>query len=275
MKRDNGWIKSATWISSCVLFGVSLNALPAQASTFSRTESNFSFRNFSDSALSNSTFTDTDTFSFSNGGPVLTDANADALFINDPAQANNFVRTEAFVNAPSAFGFAGGESSVIGNFRVGSGTFFSFDFFGSLDVVATVDYPSQEIATAASSVIFSVFDITNTTPVILDIFEFAAGVSTGDNNDFLALNVNEKQNFSFNQSRSFASLDFDGNTEGVQAQVEGRYNRLFGDETLVSLVEVKQGNSTGNSQSIPEPTTSILIGSLISGGFLFKKKAKQ
>ena len=276
MKRKNFGIKSIQVLSGCVLCGLSLNVVPAHAAVLSRTDSRFEFDQFSDNALTNNTFSDTDTFSFSNGGPVVTEAIADVLFIDDPAQAGNFVRTEAFVDAPSAFGLAEGEASLVGSFSVGSGESFAFDFLGTMNLVAAVDNPVLETATATSSIIFSVFNTTNTTPVLLDIFELGAGLATGTSNDFLSLNVNEQQNFAIDSSRTFAGLDFEGNTKGIQAQVAGRYSRLFDDETLISLVEVKQSTSTGRSvpdgQAIPEPTTSILIGGLLSSGLLLKKK---
>ena len=286
MKRDNFWLKSVKWLSGCVFFSVSLSTLPAQAATFSRATSNFVFSQFSDNAFSTGTFTNTDTFAFAGGGAtmppetnaIVATADAEAIFINDAAQAGNFVRTEAFVDTPLGIAIADGEASLVGTFNIGAGDSFSFNFLSIVDLIATVDNSSQGVATAESSVAFNILNITDSTPIILDIFELSAGISTGDNNDFLALNISEQNNFLINQQQSFAALDFDGDTREVQSQVVGSYRRFFADETLISVVESKQSSSFGsngpNNQSIPEPTTSILIGGLISSGLLLKKKAK-
>ena len=114
MKQTNFDIKPAHWLSGCMVIGMSLTTLPVQAVTFSKTESNFTFGQFSDNALSSQAFADTNTFTVSDGGTALADADAETLFIDDPAQAGNFVRTEAFVDSPSAFGFASPKYSELG-----------------------------------------------------------------------------------------------------------------------------------------------------------------
>ena len=273
MKRIEWLITPAKLIPGCAVFTVLLSPLSAEALSLSRSESTFRFNDFSSISFSNEAFADTTTVSTSDDEIAAADAVAEAIFIDGADQANNTVRTETFATTPPSFSGASGDAFIAGNFNIDAGGIFSFDFLGTIDLFAFVDKPVQEIATATSSIFLNIFDTTNDTPFLLDTLEFSAGISTENDNDFLTFNISDPNYFSIDGSQTFADVNVGDSTETVKSQIAGRYHRTFADATRISLVEVK--NSTSTSQSIPEPTTSALVGLLLSSGFMLKRRGNK
>ena len=261
-------------LGSCVLCGVGLVSLPTQAVTLATSEGNFSFDTFSHPALFGEASINTEAFIGFNAakpeGSVI-QSTGDAFFNTDPAEASNVLVSEVLLTQPT-FATANGVASILGDFSVGANESFSFNFSGGLALNTAVDNPVTEVATTFAGIEFALFDTTNTAnPILLDRLALFGTTNSANDNDVLELIFDSPDHIGF--SNQSLNRDFGGLVESAQATVSGRYQRTFATPTIVSLQEVKTSNATSNT-AIPEPTTSILIGGLLSAGAWFRKRKR-
>ncbi|NET11370.1 MAG: PEP-CTERM sorting domain-containing protein [Symploca sp. SIO2B6] len=265
------FINRSPILSGCVAFSIGLWALPAEAITLATSKGEFSFENFSHPVTFGDVSIDTSSFISPStpkpqGGIVETEG--DVFFDTALGKGANVLFSEIFLPQPTTAS-TDGVASLLGNFAIGANDVFSFNFFGGVSVNTSVDQPSKEAATAFSGAGFLLFDITDAAnPILLDSLGLFGRTSTADNNDILDFAFDSPSNISI--SNSSFDRQFGGWVESANASVSGMYQRTFSSDTIVSLQEIK--NTGADSSAIPEPTTSLLIGGLLSTGVWLKKR---
>ncbi|BDA66444.1 hypothetical protein CAL7716_006100 [Calothrix sp. PCC 7716] len=245
------------------------------AATFAFSEAGFRFDNFSVSPEDIKTFTDTDSeaISFSSQGKVNADAEANADFTsisNLPFSfANNFSSSIAIGEGKDYFGSAESFASVRGyNFQVAPEGIFSFDFTGSLELLALADDPATEYALSDGVISLELYDQDN--GVLLDSLSIQGNATTSNNLSFLT--QNKSDNFSFIPTETSFNTDFGGIYKYANASVKGNYSRKFAAGANLSLFELKNNRVR---VAVPEPTSQLaLVFGAISILLITKTKRK-
>jgi len=244
-------------------------APPLQAATFASVESTFDLTNFSHIPLFTNTETDSNTFTNAIRGEVNASAKAEALFLNEPVQANNSILAQANGSGNEYFGIANSQASVLGNFFVEAGQLFSFDFSGFLNLQATIDRPFAETANAIGSVNLAIVDETDLEAhtLLLDNFGLSSSIHTSNHQDFLELQFSD--GFLLDTEQTRTQTRFGDLSESVEASVVGSFQRYFDQDTRFALLEIKQGEA---SVAVPEPGSLIAL-AVIGGGLCWLRKS--
>jgi hypothetical protein len=239
-----------------------LVASPSQAATFALSTGSFEV-NFNQSPLGTQTTTDTDTLAIASAGSsVVTDANADAIFVSAPSLSlpcslERKLTTPAACNGSSSFaegegtnyfGLAQSEARVLGNFLINPGETFAFNFLAFLGLTAEVDDLDSERATASGEVSFQIVDGDSGT--LLDSFLLAGKVDTKGNSDF----ITTQQNTYMTLGRSSTIESPAGKEKFTQGSIQASYSRTFANTTNLLFVETKRNQVTVKT---PEPSTTI------------------
>lgn len=245
-------------------------ALPAQAATFADSVGEFFFSNFSQAPLGSDSTAFTSSFTSGSGSLAISDA--DALFTTLPeAQASNFVANSAFTADTPGEAFAQSESSIIGDFVVEAGETFSFDFSGFIDLFTAVDQP-DESATAFLETQYSIFqsDIGIDNGVVVDSFGLLGLLDTPGEDALVteATDAITLDTFDVTEVTGPDLLE-----ELLVVDVAGRYERLFEQDSILTLVEFKIGNAGSQAAQVPDSSNPLfglfVVGAAVS---LIKKQ---
>jgi hypothetical protein len=259
--------RQATLVATSMLAGSAIATAPASAASFAEVEGGFLFENFSQDATSGSSITDTSTFTFGDNSGAVAISEADALFITEPAEAQNLISSSAFGAGTNFFALAESEAKVIGNFLIdvpetseSEASAFSFDFSGFLTLFTGIDEPFES-ASAEAGISFALLDITDGEPILLDSFDLFGDINTPGDEEGISL---FKSDYVFlDQDNSGINENLGGSEEWAIAFVSGSYERYFQQDTILSLVEIKYGKASV-AADVPEPSS--LIALLLVGG---------
>lgn len=252
------------WLAApVVLLASAIATGPSQAATFAQSEGAFTFTGFSQSPTNTQTSAIADTLAISEGGLVVADSRTEAVFLSAPSPtATNFFFNQTSGQKSNYLGLAQSQTSLIGTFQISAGDTFSFDFLGSLALTSEIDNPRREQANTTASLSFVVLSgLLSDRPIALDFFEVFGRTHTPGSDDFLTIQGSDA--ITLNPGFPVVSLDLDGPSEVVFAEVSGSFRRTFEQDTLLTLVEVTQG--TARVQEVPESLGWIALIAVLSG----------
>ncbi|MGB3654347.1 MAG: hypothetical protein WBA41_24495, partial [Rivularia sp. (in: cyanobacteria)] len=252
MNKYLGLLKKLLVLTTPVLASF-VSISPSRAATFAFSQGNALFSEFSQSPSNVATDTDTETLAI--GGMVQAMAEAEAIFLVEPAVAFNSSLSKTFGESQDYLGVAESEASVIGNFDIEANTKFSFDFISNLELATSIDNPPKESARASGDISFALVDTQNND--VLDFFNLVGNIVTESDDDFVALQKSDNVIL----SQAFGAPGFGGLQEFLAVSIEGSLQRYFADKTTVALVEVKRNRA---EVKVPEPSSTVAL--LLAGG---------
>ncbi len=258
---------AAASLSTAALF----SSQSAQAATLANATGGFSFTNFSRVPLFTDATGDTFTQTTGNGSEAI--ATADAVFeIFPTAEAANIIENSAFSPLADSSAFAESAATIVGDFFVGAGETFSFDFVGFIDLTTTTENPT-DTASVFLQTQYSIFNQipgeTSGTTVLteLDFFNLLGQLSTPTGND--DFNIESSNAISINPFEVNGIAGPDEANESLSVLLTGRYERFFETETTLTLIELKQGNAFSENvgaTAVPEYTSPLVW--LLGAGIL-------
>lgn len=232
---------------------INIGALPSQAATLAASEAIVELNNFNHNPTSVATLTDTNTVTSASSGSVIAEADANALANFDPNNPpQGFSNVSLSQTSGQGIGYLGLAQSLAGvigyNFVIGSGETFSFDFQAILDLVASVDNPNFESASADGDIALRLYDSTDPNNLLpLDYLTISGNLATPGNSNSLA--IDRSADISFNSSETTVG----GTKQSAEVSVQGSLLRNFDRETHLTLEEFKT-NQASVSVPVPEPS---------------------
>ncbi len=238
---------------------------PSRAATFAYSQGKVLFSEFSQSA--SNVVTDLDTLTITEGSMVQAMAEAEAMFLIEPAVASNPSLSAALAESQDYLGIAESETSVIGNFDIEANTKFSLDFISNLELATSIDNPPKESARASGDISYALVDTQNND--VLDFFNLVGNIVTEGDDDFVALQKSDNVIL----SEAFGAPGFGGLQEFLAVSIQGSLERYFADETTVALVEVKRNRA--EVKAVPEASSTLAL-LLASGvvGIISRRRAQ-
>jgi hypothetical protein len=241
------------------------------------------------------------TFAFSDGelnltdfnGILSTEFNSDnngetkgiTLGKNDFVNLQNIPTVERSNSPPKAFtdvvssvsgegrnytGFVKSDSEIVGNFNIGAGKTFSFNFSSFLNLGTQIDASPVENAQAQGDIGFSLYDTSDipeqTLPNFLtglldnpnsinksplSFFSVAGKINTVGN-DFL----NYQNSSDITLTETYKEVDLEGNEEMALAEFSGYFQRYFEKQANITLVATRRSQA---KVTAPEPSTSLAL----------------
>ncbi|WP_143288228.1 hypothetical protein [Calothrix rhizosoleniae] len=263
---------------------------PSKAATLANSEGNFLFTNFSQNPSTVSTNIDFDAnvnaIGIFEDAKLSTEANADAVFVIDPALGYNVSSTSALGEVGAYIGTAESEATIRGVFDITADTNFKFDFFGDLTLDTSIDYPLVdnpsvdnpyvENARANGNIFFTLVDVSNNQTI--DYFSLVGNLTTAGDNDFIGYDNSEY--VLIDPYATSTDYDFGENQEYAEAYIVGSYDRYFANNTTLALVEVKRNKVEISAVPEPEPSANpaLLIATLTlfsCGALMVKPKLNK
>lgn len=259
MKKNSELLKKFLLLTAPVIASSVLFSTPSKAATFAYSEGYLDFTEFSQSPSNVITDTEAATLALDidGGGKVSAIAEAEAIFLIEPAEAKNSSLSKAFGDSQDYLGVAETEASVIGNFNIDANTDFSFDFISDLELATSIDNPPLETAISSGEIYFALVDRQNND--VLDYFNLVGNIVTEGDDDFVALQKSD--NVTLNQT--FGGSDFDGLQEFLTVSIQGKLERFFADETTLALIEIER-NRAEVKATVPEASSTVAL--LLAGG---------
>lgn len=260
MKKNSGLLKKFLLLTAPVIASSVLFSTPSKAATFAYSEGDFLFSEFSQnpSNVATDTVAETLAIGIDGGGMAGAIAEAEAIFVIEPAEAFNSSLSAAFGENQDYLAAAESEASIIGNFDINANTNFSFDFLGDLELATSIDNPPKENARASGDMSFALIDIENSK--ILESFDVVGNIATEGDNDFVDLQKSDN----ITLSEKFIAPGFGGLQEFLAVSIEGSLQRYFTDDTTLALVEVNRNRA--EVTAIPEASSSLAL--LVSSGVI-------
>ena len=262
----------ATAVISSSIISLLAAVLPGEAATFATSTSAFSFGNFSQipNSVSTSTETDTNATVITSGeGRVINDAQASALFNQDPAFSLNRTISESFGEGSNYLGFAESQASVLGQFEILANTTFNFAFSGLLDLFTSIDDADSEQAQATAGITFALLDETAN---VLSSFELFGNLNTPGGGDALFVESTANVDWTIDDDAFFSGSD--ELEEIAFLQVSGSYSERFNAPNRLTLVEVKTSETYVSQEPVaqtPEPGMLVALLSLSGVAFSLRK----
>lgn len=276
MKINHSIGSIAFLFTTPLVTGLSIGIAPSSAAIIAGSAAEVSMENFSHRPTDTSTFTNTDTQSIANKGVVISEANANAVFVSNCQQlfAANLSESTVKGDGSEYSGLAQSQAAVIGDFSINAKETFSFTVQAILNLLTSVDNRQSERASTKGSISFSLIDTVSN--ILLDSFQLGIGLYSFKSPD-LGLSYNLGGNFNPTQI-NFSFLN-QGNTKSLNLYTSGVYSRTFDNATNIRLVEVKnnmvlvEAQPVPEAEPVPEPTT--ILGTAMFFGFLVKGRKLQ
>ncbi|MEG4353043.1 PEP-CTERM sorting domain-containing protein [Microcoleus sp. LAD1_D5] len=271
MKFNHSTGAIAFLLATPLVTSLSVGIAPSNAATIAGSAAAVTIDNFSHTPSDTGTVTNTYAQTIANTGSVISEANADAVFISNCHEllAANLSQSGVIGSGHNYSGLAQSQAAVIGDFFIDAEETFSFTFQTFLALLTSVDNPQSERARAKGSISFLV--INTVTNILLDSFHLAIGLDSSSGfsaNAFVSNSFKPTQiNFNFlAQENAAASLLY---TSGV-------YSRTFNSATNLRLVEVKNNmaKTEAEAEAVPEPST-VLGTAIFLGLFVRQRKHKK
>ena len=260
---------NAFLLATPLVTGLTVGIAPSSAAIIAGSAAEVSIDNFSHRPTETGTSTNTNTQTIANQGVVISEANANAVFISNCHEllAANLSKSEVAGSGSNYSGLAQSQATVIGDFDIDTAETFSFNFQTILHLLTSVDNRQSERASANGNISFFLIDtIAN---ILLDSFQLA---STLDSSVGISLNLFASSNFS-PTNINFGFLT-QGSATSMRLSSYGVYSRTFDSATNLRLVEVKNNLAVAKSapiseaEAVPEPST--ILGTAMFLGFLAK-----
>lgn len=234
----------------------------SQGATLARSDAFVTISNFSQSPESTSTSSDT---SLIGGHSVISQANADAIFLTEPAFAFTDSSIEAFGSDQEHFSEIQSNLTVLGNFFIDatkcSPQSFSFDFNTSLKLATSIDSSSREFASVATDIHLFLVDRTDSeNHKILDSFTISSKLTTTGEDK--SLSYQKSNNFTLKHFFSFVGIGSDIQQEHADVQALGSYSRDFNTRTRLSVIGVQNTEVAVEAQveaEVPEPSSILAV----------------
>lgn len=251
MKPNQEIAKRLVLFIAPIVAAPAIAAAPAMAATLAFSEAAFQFDNFSHSAYSVGAATNTNTLTVATGPASSTTATAEALAYFVPESAGSFSSSAASGQGSYYLGVAQSLAQIVGNFLVGPGESFGFNFRASLALASSVSAPQSERANATGRIAFWLFGSANGgPPSLLDSFSAFGQAAAGGNN---FLGWQSSGNIRYMGS---ANMSATGTQSLAAANFQGSYQRDFNSATQLTLVEVKENEV---SVAVPEPSVPLAL----------------
>ncbi|MEG5173147.1 PEP-CTERM sorting domain-containing protein [Microcoleus sp. B3-D7] len=254
-------------LATPLVTSLSVGIAPSSAATIAGSLTAVTIENFSHTPTDTGTVTNINDQTIANTSSVISQANAEAVFISNCHEllAGNFSQSEVIGSGNNYFGLAQSQAAVIGDFSIKAKETFSFSVQTILHLLTSVSNPQSEWASATGSISFALIDTVSN--ILLESFQFGIGLHSFKAPE-LSLSYNLVGNFNPTQI-NFAFLDQD-NTKSLSLYTSGVYSRTFESSTNLRLVEVKDNMAAAQAQPVPEPTT--ILGTALFFGFLTKRR---
>ena len=276
MKINHSIGSIAFLFATPLVTGLSIGIAPSSAAIIAGSATEVSMKNFSHRPTDTSTFTKTETQTIANTGVVISEANANAVFVSNCQQLFAANLSESIVKGDGSeySGLAQSQAAVIGDFSINAKETFSFTVQAILNFFTSVDDRQSERASTKGSISFSLIDTVSN--LLLDSFQFGIGLYSFKSPD-LGLSYNLGGNFNPTQI-NFSFLN-QGNTKSLNLYTSGVYSRTFDNATNIRLVEVKNNMVLVETQPVPEaepvPEPTTILGTAMFFGFLAKGRKLQ
>lgn len=213
---------------------------PDPTPNFVTAQSDTTFSNYSQNP--SGVLTDAETSTLVNGGVALAIANAKGSFKSDPTFSSLFTNASVIGGDTPATGKSSSETKVLASFTVDANQNFSFDFSASLNETAKeIENPDAEYNKAQSQTAFLVLDTTNTdNPVVLDYFGLQGTLISSKNK--AKLTFGSSSNVTIDDRNKSSDIDGDNGTDFLNGSAVGTYQRNFGSNTNITVVEINSSN---------------------------------
>ena len=267
MKFNHSTEAIAFLLVTPLVTGLTVGIAPSNAATIAGSAAEVSIDAFSHRPTDTSTSTNTNTLSIANKGVVISEANAEAVFISNCHEllAANLSKSQVTGSGSNYAGLAESQATVIGDFDIDAQETFSFNFQAVLNVLTSVDNSQSERARASGNIFFGL--INTVTDILLDSFELVSFLDSSGGSYF---NLSASNNF--HPTKINFNFMEKGSTAESLLYTSGVYSRTFDSATNLRLVEVKNNiaEAEAEPQAVPEPST--VLGTLTFLGLLFKTR---
>ncbi|MBW4632109.1 MAG: hypothetical protein KME30_09460 [Iphinoe sp. HA4291-MV1] len=204
-------------------------------------------------------------------------------FQNNPVVETSTSPAKAFTDVVSSVngegrnytGLVKSNSGIVGNFDIGAGQTFSFNFSSFLNLGTDIDASPIENAQANGDIAFYLFDTSDISEQALP--DFLTGLLDDPNSinksplSFFSLSGNVStlgDDFILSQNSSDITLtntskevDFEGNEEFAFADFTGSFQRYFDKSANVTLIATRRSKARVTA---PEPSTSLALLSFLA-----------
>ncbi|KAB8334319.1 hypothetical protein SD80_007825 [Scytonema tolypothrichoides VB-61278] len=189
---------------------------------------------------------------------------------NSPPKAFTDVVSSVSGEGRNYTGFVKSDSEIVGNFDIGAGKSFSFNFSSFLNLGTQIDASPVENAQAKGDIAFYLYDTSDipeqTLPDFitglldnpnsvkkspLSFFSLAGNINTLGN-DFLS----KKNSSDITLSESYKEVDLEGNEEKTLAEFRGYFQRYFEKQANITLIATRRSQA---KVTAPEPSTSLAL----------------
>ncbi len=270
MKFNHSSGAIAFLLATPLVTGLTVGIAPSSAAIIAGSAAAATIDNFSHKPTDTGRFTNTYTQTIANSGSVISQANADAVFLSNCHEllAANLSKSEVTGSGSNYSGLAQSQAAVIGDFDIDAEETFSFNFQTVLDLLTSVDNRQSERASATGTISFWL--INTVTNILLDSFEIASGLDSSS-----GFYANVFSTNSFNPTAINFNLMAEGSTATSLLYTSGVYSRKFDSATNLRLVEVKNNIAEAEAEAVPEPSavlgTAIFLGLFVRGRKLNNK----
>lgn len=263
MKLNHSIGSIAFLFATPLVTSLSVGIAPSSAAIIAGSAAEVAIDNLSHRPIDTDTSTNTNTRAIANQGVVISEANAEAVFISNCRQllAQNLSESTVQGDGRKYYGLAESQASVVGDFSINAQQTFSFSFQTVLNLLTSVDNPDSEGASTFGSISFSLIDTVSN--VLLDSFEIAQSLYSFQRGD-LSLSYSD----GFNPTTINFGFLAEGNTKQSALYTSGVYSRTFDSATNLRLVEVKK--NIAEAEAVPEPST--ILGTTLFLGWLTRRR---
>jgi len=260
---------NAFLLATPLVTSLTVGIAPSSAATIAGSAAQVTINNFSHRPTDTGTSTNTNTATIANSGSVISQANAEAVFISNCHEllAANLSTSQVTGSGSKYAGLAESQTTVIGDFDIDAKETFSFNFQTVLNLLTSVDNSQSERARSSGNIFFGL--INTVSNILLDSFQLVGILDSSGGSYF---------NLSASNSFHPTAINFNFLAEGSAAKSvfysSGVYSRTFDSATNLRLVEVKNNIAEAEAEPVPEPTT-ILGTAIFLGLFARRRKLKN
>jgi len=272
MKFNQSTGAIAFLLATPLVTGLTVGIAPSSAAIIAGSAAAVTIHNLSHRPNEISTSTNTYTQTTANSGSVISQANADAVFISNSHEllAANLSLSKVQGDGNSYSALAQSQAAVIGDFDIDAEETFSFNFQTVLALLTSVDNRQSERGSARGSISFWL--INTVTNILLDSFQLASGLDSSS-----GFYLNWSASNSFNPTAINFNFMAEGSAATTLLHTSGVYSRTFDSATNLRLVEVKNNiaEAEAEAEAVPEPSTvlgtAIFLGLFVRGRKLNNK----
>lgn len=204
---------------------------------------NAAYYNYSQASPSGITSVEVETLINGGVSRAIAEAQADALFINDPAFSYLFTESSSEASDGTYEVDSKSKAKVVANFQVSANEQFSFDFSADLAMKAKeIENRNIEYNRATAKIKFIVLDTSDINrPKLLDFFGVKGNLITSEKIG----NVRFLPSLRVSIDGGNRSYNIDGNDgeDSVSGYVAGTYQRTFSSNTTISIVEINESTT--------------------------------